>query len=61
MSLISLIVALAVIGLLLWAINQIPMDATVKKILNVVAIVVICLWVLQSFGLLGSINTIGVR
>lgn len=61
MSLISLIVAIAVFGLILWAINQIPMEGTVKRILNVVAIVILCLYVLQAFGLMGSIDTIRIR
>jgi heme A synthase len=56
MSLVGLIVTIAVLGLLLWAINQIPMEPTIKKILNVVAIVVVCLWVLQAVGLLGDVN-----
>jgi hypothetical protein len=52
MSLISIIVAIVVVGLLLWAINSfIPMEERIKKILNVVVIVVLIIWILQALGL----------
>jgi hypothetical protein len=34
------------------------MDATIKKILNVVVVIVIVLWLLSSFGLVGPISGI---
>ena len=56
MTLIGLIVALVVIGLVLWLINTfIPMDPKVKTILNVVVIIFLVLWLIQSllgFGVL---------
>jgi hypothetical protein len=62
MSLISLVVTLAVVGLLLWAINTIiPMDGKIKQVINVVVIVFICIWMLQQFGLLGSIGDVRIR
>lgn len=58
MSIIGILVVLIVIGLLLWAVETlIPMDAWIKKVIRVVAIVFICLWLLQAFGLLGSLGT----
>lgn len=60
MSLISLIVAIVVVGILLWAINSyIPMDDKIKKILNIVVVVVLVLWILQAFGVWGYLS--GVR
>lgn len=57
MPLIQLIVALVVVGVILWLINNyIPMDATIKKILNVVVVIVVILWLLSAFGVLGSIS-----
>lgn len=44
--LIQIIVALAIVGLILWVIEQIPMDAAIVKIIRVVVIVVTCLWLL---------------
>ena len=57
MSLISLIVTLVVIGVLLWLVNTyIPMQGTIKSILNAVVVIVVVLWLLQGFGLLGDIG-----
>jgi hypothetical protein len=54
MSLISLVVALIVVGVLLWLVNTyIPMDGKIKKILNVVVVVAVILWLLVAFGVLG--------
>jgi hypothetical protein len=62
MSLISIIVVLIVIGVLMYLVNKmIPMDANIKTIINVVAIIVVCLWLLQAFGLIGDLNQIRVR
>ncbi|AFL74499.1 Thivi_2564 family membrane protein [Thiocystis violascens] len=57
MTLISLVVTLVVVGVILWLINNyIPMDGNIKKILNVVVILVVILWLLSAFGLLGPIS-----
>lgn len=57
MPLIQLIVALVVVGVALWLINNyIPMDGAIKKILNVVVIIVVVLWLLSAFGILGSMS-----
>lgn len=59
MPLIQLIVVLFVFGVLLWAINNyIPMDGNIRKILNVVVILVVVLFVLSAFGLLGPMSII---
>jgi hypothetical protein len=50
MSLISLVLVLIIIGVLLWLINNyIPMDAKIKKIINVVVVVVVIIWILGLF------------
>lgn len=62
MPLINIIITLVVVGVLLWAINTyIPMAAPVKKILNIVVVVVICLWLLQVFGILGRVGGVSVQ
>jgi len=59
--LIQLVIVLVVFGVLLWAINNyIPMDPTIKKILNVVVILVVILFILSAFGILGSMSGIRV-
>lgn len=44
--LIQLLVVLIVVGLLLWVIQQIPMDAAIARVIRVVVIVVVCIWLL---------------
>ena len=59
MPLLNLIVVLVVVGLALWAINSyIPMQATMKQILNVVVIIAVIIWLLSVFGVIGNINAI---
>jgi hypothetical protein len=57
MTLVGIVVVLVVVGLILWLINPyIPMAAAIKSLLNVVVFVVVLIWLLQVFGLIGSIN-----
>ena len=61
MPLINLVIILVVVGLALWAVNTyIPMQPTIKRIINVVVILAVVLWLLSVFGILGSIDTIHV-
>jgi hypothetical protein len=49
--LISTIITLIVVGVLLWLVNnKLPMDGTIKTIINVVVIIAVVLWLLRSFG-----------
>jgi len=60
MDLVSLIITLVVVGMALWAINAyIPMQSTIKTILNVVVVIAVILWLLRGFGLLGGVVAIG--
>jgi hypothetical protein len=62
MSLIGLIITLVVVGVLLWLINNyVPMDPKIKTILNVVVVIVVVIWLLQAFGLLGSLRDLRIR
>jgi len=61
MSLVSLIIILIVIGFLLWLLNaKIPMDPTIKNIINVVIIIAVVLWLLSAFGVLSGLQSIQV-
>ncbi|MEQ1694235.1 MAG: Thivi_2564 family membrane protein [Hyphomicrobiaceae bacterium] len=62
MDLQQVVIMLIVVGVLLWLVNNyIPMDGKIKSILNGVVIVVVVIWLLQAFGLLGSLNNIKIR
>jgi hypothetical protein len=59
MPLITLIVTLVVVGLILWFINNyLPMDGKIKRILNVVVVIVVILWLLSVFGLIAPLSSI---
>jgi hypothetical protein len=56
--LISVIVTLVVVGLVLYLIDLIPMDGTIKRIIHLIIVIIVILWLLQVFGLMGPINRI---
>jgi len=57
MPLVQLVVTLIVVGVLLWLVNRyIPMQSTIKSILNAVVVIVVVVWLLNVFGVLHSIN-----
>lgn len=56
MSLVNIVVILVVVGLVMWLINTyIPMAGAIKSLLNIVVFVVLLIWILQVFGLIGAI------
>ncbi len=60
MPIINLIVVLVVVGLALYLVNTyVPMAPPVKTILNVVVVLILCIWLLQVFGITGG--TIPIR
>jgi len=62
MSLIGLILTLVVVGVLLWLLNNyVPMDSKIKNILNVVVVILVIVWLLQAFGILGSLRDLRIR
>ena len=59
MSLLMVILAIALFGVLLWAINKfLPMDSKVKAILNVIAIIALIIWLLDQFGILAFLSKV---
>ena len=59
MSLLTILIVLVVVGLLLYVVNEfVPMQPTIKQILNVVLILVVVLWLLREFGVLAYISHI---
>ena len=57
MPLINLVIVLVVVGVILWVINNyIPMQSTIKKILNAVVVIAVILWLLSVFGVIGPIQ-----
>ena len=61
MPLLQLVMVLIVVGVLLWLVNRfIPMQGTIKSILNAVVVIAVVLWLLNVFGLLHSFSRIHV-
>jgi len=53
MPLINVVLTLVVVGVILWLINTyIPMQGTIKSILNFVVVAAVILWLLYGFGVL---------
>lgn len=60
--LINIIIVLIVVGVLLWLVNTyIPMDSKIKSILNAVVVIAVVIWLLQAFGVLGSLGSVRVN
>jgi len=61
MPLIQVVEVLIVVGVLLWLVNRfIPMQGTIKSILNGVVVIALVLWILNVFGLFRSLSRIHV-
>ena len=57
--LLHILLTLIVVGVLLWLVNNfIPMQSSIKGILNGVVVIVVVLWLLEAFGLLSNLSTI---
>jgi hypothetical protein len=61
MPLLQILEVLIVVGVLLWLVNRfIPMQGSIKSILNGVVIIAVVLWLLNAFGLFHSLSRIHV-
>ena len=59
--LINILIALVVIGFLLWLVNRfIPMAGSIKSIFNGVVVIGVVLWLLSAFGIFHSLSRVRV-
>jgi hypothetical protein len=59
MPLLQVVLVLITVGVLLWLVNRfIPMQETIKSILNGVVVIAVVLWLLNAFGLFHSLSHI---
>jgi predicted membrane protein len=57
MPLLNIVVMLIVVGVLLYLVNRyIPMASSIKTILNVLVVCVVCVWLLQAVGLWETVS-----
>jgi len=60
MDLLTLVIVIVIVGVLLWLANSyIPMDAKIKKILNIVVVIALVIWLLKVLGVFAHLG--GVR
>jgi hypothetical protein len=61
MPLMQIVIALIVVGILLWLVNRfIPMQSSIKSILNGVVVIAVVLWLLNVVGVFHSLSRIRV-
>ncbi len=61
MDLLHVVIVLVVVGVILGLINRyIPMAGSIKSILNGVVVICVVIWLLQVFGIIGSLHSIRV-
>jgi hypothetical protein len=61
MPIVQILLALIVVGVLLWLVNNyIPMQRSIKSILKGVVVIAAVLWLLNVFGLVTSLSRIRV-
>ena len=61
MSLMYVVLVLIVVGVILWLINSyIPMQGTIKSILNAVVVICVVIWLLSAFGVLDGFSSVKV-
>ena len=60
MPLIQILLTLVVVGVLLWLVNLIPMQGTIKSILNSIVVIFVVIWLLNVFGLMPYLTRIRV-
>jgi hypothetical protein len=61
MPILTVLIVLIVAGVLLYLVNNyIPMDGKIKKILNVVVVIVVAVWLLKIFGVFTYLKDINI-
>ncbi len=61
MPILTILVVIVVVGVILWLVNSyIPMQRTIKNILNAVVIIILVIWLLNVFGVLDSLKNVTV-
>ncbi|MHB1421602.1 MAG: Thivi_2564 family membrane protein [Gemmataceae bacterium] len=50
---VSILIAVVILGFLMWLVNTyIPMDNRFKQLFNVLAIVVVVIWIIRELGVI---------
>ena len=60
MSILTIVITLVVVGFVMWLINYIPMQPTIKKIVNGIVVVFVVVWLFKVFGLWAYLTNVRV-
>jgi hypothetical protein len=61
MPLLTVLLVIIIAGVVLWLVNTfIPMEHTIKRIFNIVVVVIVIVWLLKVFGLFSYLMAIHV-
>jgi hypothetical protein len=59
MPILTILIVIVVAGVILWLVNSyIPMQRTIKNILNAVVVIILVIWLLNVFGVMGSLKNV---
>jgi VIT1/CCC1 family predicted Fe2+/Mn2+ transporter len=59
MPILTVVLVLIAVGVVLWLINKyIPMQSTIKNLLNAVVVIVVVIWLFKIFGVWGSLQNL---
>jgi len=56
MPILTVILVIIIVGVLLWLVNLIPMQRTIKGILNLIVVILLVIWLLRVFGVLAYLQ-----
>ncbi len=56
MPVLTVILVIIIVGVLLWLVNLIPMQRTIKGILNLIVVILLVIWLLRVFGVLAYLQ-----
>jgi hypothetical protein len=61
MPILTILIVILVAGVLLWLVNSfIPMQRTIKRILNAVVVIILVVWLLNVFGVLDTLQNVNI-
>lgn len=61
MPILTVLLVILGAGVILWLVNSfIPMQRTIKSILNAVVIIILVIWLLKVFGVLDSLQNVNI-
>ena len=52
MPIVPVILTIVIVGVIMWIVNTyVPMSAPIKQVLNIVVVILLCIWLINLFGL----------